>query len=228
LSVLAAAVAGAWLGIITSISPCPLATNIAAVSFLARRLDSRRRALLGVVAYTAGRAVAYLAIGLAVGWGLAAAPETSRFLQGFLQPVLGPFLIAAGLVLLGWIPLRLDFGLSQSGTAEGLTRRGLPGAVLLGALFAVTFCPISAALFFGSLMPLALASASPILPILAYGIATALPVGVLALLIVLGAGSAARFMGGVNRWQPLLQKATAWVIVAAGAYLTLTGTLRLF
>lgn len=225
---LAAAAAGAWLGIITSISPCPLATNIAAVSFLARRLDSRRRALLGVVAYAAGRAVAYLAIGLAVGWGLAAAPEASRFLQGFLQPVLGPLLIAAGLVLLGWIPLRLDFGPTGQSTAEGLTRRGLPGAFLLGALFAFTFCPISAALFFGSLMPLALASASPILPVLAYGIATALPVGVLALLIVLGAGSAARFMGGVHRWQPLLQKATAGIIVAAGAYLTLTGTLRLF
>lgn len=228
MSVLAAVAAGIWLGIITSISPCPLATNIAAVSFLARRADSRQRALLRVIAYAAGRAVAYLAIGLAVAWGLAAAPETSRFLQGFLQPVLGPLLIAAGLVLLGWIPLRLDFGLSQSSTAEGLTRRGLPGAFLLGALFAVTFCPISAALFFGSLMPLALASTSPILPILAYGVATALPVGVLALLIVLGTGSAASWMGGIQRVQPLLQKATAWVIVAAGVYLTLSGTLRLF
>jgi cytochrome c biogenesis protein CcdA len=228
LSVLAAAAAGSWLGIITSISPCPLATNIAAVSFLSRRLDSRQRALLGMTAYAAGRAVAYLAIGLAVGWGLAAAPETSRFLQGFLQPVLGPLLIAAGVVLLGWIPLHVDFRPSRTGVAEGLTRQGLPGAFLLGALFALTFCPISAALFFGSLMPLALASASPALPILAYGIATALPVGVLALLIVLGTGSAARWMGGIKRVQPLLHKATAWVIVAVGTYLTLTGTLRLF
>lgn len=101
-----------------------------------------------------------------------------------LQPFLRPLLIGVGLVLLGWIPLRLDFGSARSGASEGLVRHGLPGAFLLGLLFAVTFCPISAALFFGSLMPLALASDGPLSLIVVYGLATALPVAVLALLIV--------------------------------------------
>lgn len=227
MSVLAALAAAAWLGIVTSISPCPLATNIAAVSFLARRLDSRRRAVLGVVAYAGGRAVAYAAIGIIVAWGLAAAPQASQFLQRFLQPFLGPLLIGVGLVLLGWIPLRLDFGPARPGVSEGLVRHGLPGAFLLGLLFAVTFCPISAALFFGSLMPLALASEGPLLLIVVYGLATALPVAVLALLIVLGAGSAARVMNDVQRWQGRVQAVTAWVILAVGVYLTLSGTFKL-
>lgn len=227
MSVLAALAAAAWLGIVTSISPCPLATNIAAVSFLARRLDSRRRAVLGVATYAAGRAVAYAAIGIIVAAGLAAAPHASQFLQRFLQPFLGPLLIGVALVLLGWIPVRLDFGPARPGASEGLVQRGLPGAFALGVLFAVTFCPISAALFFGSLMPLALASDGPMLLIVVYGLATALPVAVPALLIVLGAGSAARVMNDVQRWQGRVQAATAWAILAVGAYLTLSGTFKL-
>ena len=44
-----------WLGLLTSISPCPLATNLAATAYLARRVESRRRAVTGAVAYTLGR-----------------------------------------------------------------------------------------------------------------------------------------------------------------------------
>ena len=77
--------AAAWLWLMTSVSPCPLATNIAAVSFLARRLDTKQRAIAGVLAYATGRAVAYVAVGVLVAWGIAAAPQTSRFLQVYAQ-----------------------------------------------------------------------------------------------------------------------------------------------
>jgi cytochrome c biogenesis protein CcdA len=226
-SFIAALAAAAWLGIVTSISPCPLATNIAAVSYLGRRLDSRRLAAFGVLCYATGRAVAYAIIGLAVAWGLAAAPQASMFLQHALLPFVGPVLIFVGLVLLGWIPLRINFGAARPGSAEGLADRGLPGAFLLGLLFAVTFCPISAALFFGSLLPLALATDSPLTLFVAYGVATALPVGAMALLVVLGAGSAARAIKDVQRWQGRVQAVTAWVILTVGVYLTLSGTLKL-
>ena len=227
MSLLAALAVAAWLGLVTSISPCPLATNIAAVSFLARRLDSQRRGVLGVLAYAGGRATAYAVIGLMVAWGLAAAPETSRLLQRLLQPFIGPLLIGVGLVLLGWIPLRLDFGPARPGASEGLVRRGLPGAFLLGLLFAITFCPISAALFFGSLLPLALGSPAQLPLFVTYGLATAVPVAVVALLILLGAKSGATVLGGLERWQHGIQTSTAWVILAVGVYLTLSGTLKL-
>jgi cytochrome c-type biogenesis protein len=226
-SLIAALAVAAWLGIVTSISPCPLATNIAAVSYLGRRLDSRQLAAFGVLSYATGRALAYAIIGLAVAWGLAAAPQASMFLQHALLPFMGPVLIFVGLVLLGWIPLKISFGAARPGSAEGLANCGLPGAFLLGLLFALTFCPISAALFFGSLLPLALTSESQVPLFVVYGLATALPVGALALLVVLGAGSAAQVMKNVQRWQARVQAITAGVIVAVGVYLALSGTLKL-
>ena len=225
---LAAAAAAAWLGLMTSISPCPLATNIAAVSFLARRLDSQRRAVLGVIAYAVGRAAAYASVGLLVTWGLAAAPELSRILQRVLEPFIGPLLILVGLVLLGWMPVRLNFGPARPGATESLIEWGLPGAFLLGVLFAVTFCPTSAALFFGSLLPLAVTSPTQLLLFVIYGLATAVPVGIVALAVLVGSNSGARFVGGLQRWQGSLQTFNAWLIIAIGAYLTLCGSLRLF
>ena len=211
----------------TSISPCPLATNIAAVSFLARRLDTKRRAIAGVLAYATGRAVAYVAVGVLVAWGIAAAPQTSRVLQTILAPFIGPLLIVVGLVLLGWIPLRLNFGPAQPGATEGLANRGLSGAFLLGVLFALTFCPTSAALFFGSLLPLSLAAPAQFPLFVIYGLGTAVPVAVVALAVQLGASTGARLVGGIQRWQGPLQAVNAWLIVAIGAYLTLSGTLKL-
>jgi len=222
-----AVVAAIWLGLMTSISPCPLATNIAAVSFLARRLESRRRAVMGVLAYAGGRAVAYVIVGALVAWGLAAAPQTSAVLQRYLEPFVGPLLILVGLVLLGWIPLRVNFGPARPGATESLVDRGLPGAFLLGFLFALTFCPTSAALFFGSLLPLALTSPTQLSLFVIYGLATAVPVGVVALAVLVGASAGARLVGGIQRWQGPLQTVNAWLIVAIGTYLTLSETLKL-
>lgn len=225
MTLIGASLAAAWLGLLTSVSPCPLATNIAAVSFLARRLDSSRRAILGVISYAAGRATVYATIGLLVAWGLAAAPAASRILQSALEPFIGPLLIVVGLVLLGWIPLNLSFGPAKPSTTEGLANRGLPSAFLLGVLFAVTFCPTSAALFLGSLLPLALTAQTPLPLFVIYGLATAVPVAVVALAVLFGAQAGARLVGGLQRWQGSLQTANAWLIVAIGTSLTLSGTL---
>lgn len=225
MTLIGASLAAAWLGLLTSVSPCPLATNIAAVSFLARRVDSSRRATLGVISYASGRATAYATIGLLVAWGVAAAPATSRILQSALEPFIGPLLIVVGLVLLGWIPLNLNFGPAKPGATEGLANRGLPGAFLLGALFAITFCPTSAALFFGSLLPLSLTTPTQLPLFVIYGLATALPVAVVALAVLFGAQAGAKLVGGLQRWQRALQIANGWLIVVIGIYLTLSGTL---
>ena len=224
MSLLAAVLAAAWLGLMTSVSPCPLATNIAAVSFLARRLDTKQRAIAGVLAYATGRAVAYIAVGVLVAWGIAAAPQASRFLQ--TEPFIGPLLIVVGLVLLGWIPLRLSFGPAKPGATEGLANRGLPGAFLLGILFAVTFCPTSAALFFGSLLPLTVNGPTQLPLFVIYGLATAVPVAVVALAVLFGAQAGAKVLGSVQRWRGPLQTVNASLIIAIGIYLTLAASLR--
>ncbi len=218
--------AAAWLGILTSISPCPLATNIAAVSYLSRRMHSRRLAALGAVAYAAGRTAVYIVIGLAVAWGLSSSPQLSAFLQTNIGPFVGPVLILVALVLLGWIRPPIDFRAGGQATAERLASFGVAGEFLIGALFALTFCPVSAALFFGTLIPLALASASPLPLLAAFGVGTSLPVAVISLPVALGLGSSGKMLAAIPRWQGPMQKVTATLILLIGIYLTLTLSLK--
>jgi cytochrome c biogenesis protein CcdA len=219
-SLVAGIAAAAWLGILTSISPCPLATNIAAVSFLARRMHSRRLAMAGALAYAAGRASIYLMVGWLVWWGLAAAPALSSALQRWVGPFVGPVLIPVGLVLLGWIGLPVDFGFKSEKAAERLAALGVAGEFLLGALFALTFCPVSAALFFGALLPLALSRPDGFALFAVFGVATALPVGVVAILLAAGTKAAGRFVSGIQRGQGMIRAVSGGVILAVGIWLT--------
>ena len=216
-----------WLGVLTSISPCPLATNIAAVSFVARRVDEPRRALLAGASYTLGRALAYVVLAVIVIAGLLSIPGVSMFLQRHMNKLLGPLLVLTALLLTGWIPLKLP-GLGEfANKAQRNESGGVLFSGLLGMLFALSFCPVSAALFFGSLVPLSLERGSwVVLPTL-YGVGTALPVVVFAILIALGSrslGVAFKRLTAVEVWA---RRATAIVFLAVGLYMTYEYTLPL-
>lgn len=216
--------AALWLGILTSVSPCPLATNIAAISFLSRRIHKRGMAVAGAIAYTLGRATVYTVIGVILAIGLAAAPSLSNFLQSNLLPFIGPVLILVALVLLGWISLPFEFGFSNQLKASRLASLGLAGEFFLGVLFALTFCPVSAALFFGTLLPMALSTPFA-LPIFAtFGIGTALPVGLLAVSIALGLSSTSSMLALIQKWQVYIRNGTAAIILAVGLWLTMSAS----
>ncbi len=216
-----------WLGLLTSISPCPLATNIAALSYVGRQVASPGQSLLAGVLYTLGRTVAYVVLAALVISALLSMVEVSNVLQHLAAKALGPLLIVVGIALLGVIPLP-SFG-------DGLARRsgrfaalGVWGAAPLGAVFALAFCPVSAALFFGSLIPVATAHASPLaLPAL-YGVGTALPVLGFAILVAAGGASLGGAYERLKRVEHWARGATAVVFILAGIYETLRGTFLLF
>jgi len=108
-----------WLGILTSISPCPLSTNIAAVSYVSRHVGSPRSVLLAGGLYTGGRMLAYVVLGATAVWSLVSVVAMSGFLQGTVHRLIGPLLIVVGLLLLGLV----DFTLPRMGVSEGLQRR---------------------------------------------------------------------------------------------------------
>ena len=89
-----------WLGILTSISPCPLATNIAAVSFLSKKIAHPALVFISGFAYTLGRMAAYAALGWIIISSLLGVPEVAQFLQKYMGKALGPLLIITGLFLL--------------------------------------------------------------------------------------------------------------------------------
>ncbi len=210
-----------WLGILTSISPCPLATNIAAISYIGRKVGNSRQVFLTGLLYTLGRTVAYLALAVVLVASVLSVPQIAMFLQKYMHLVLGPILIIVGMFLLGLIELNMG----GKGMGEGLQKRvdamGIWGALLLGIVFALTFCPTSAALFFGSLVPLSLkVNSSVVLPVV-YGVGTALPVMVFAVILATSAqsvGKAYNVLAKIEWWARML---TGVIFVLVGLYFSL-------
>lgn len=192
-----------WFGILTSISPCPLATNITAISYIGRRVGRPRLVLAAGMLYTAGRMLAYFALALAITASLAPVRSLSGFFQYYANLLLGPLLILVGVVLLELLPISFGGrGLSEKMQSRA-DRAGLWGAGLLGVVFALSFCPISAAFFFGSLVPLALRHESVLLMPGLYGLGTALPVVAFSFLLAFSAhrlSAAFNLLTAVERW----------------------------
>jgi len=215
-----AAATALWLGILTSISPCPLATNIAAVSYIGRRVDRPRLVVFSAFTYSIGRALAYAAVCAVVVLGLLSVPGVSQFLQRYMNKLLGPLLVLVGMYLLGL----LSSGFSTTAGSDDLRKKaaegGAWGAALLGALFALSFCPVSAALFFGSLVPLSLQHGSKVVLPVVYGLGTALPVVVLALVAMGGTKALSNALKKVGTFEVWARRVTGVVFVAVGIYLS--------
>jgi cytochrome c-type biogenesis protein len=210
-----------WLGILTSISPCPLATNVAAISFVARNLGSPQKVLWSGVIYSAGRMIVYIAIAVLAVASLLSLPEVSFFLESNMHKIIGPLLIVVGIVLLDVLPISFSTSFLSNSVQDRAGKWGIWGSGLLGIVFALTFCPLSAALYFGSLIPLAIDGKSAVLMPSIYGVGTALPVIAFALVIAFGVKSLGKFFEKVTRMEKWARKVTAFVFIAAGLYLLL-------
>jgi cytochrome c biogenesis protein CcdA len=205
-----------WLGILTSISPCPLATNIAAISFISKRVTNPALVFLAGLAYTLGRMFSYAILGILIIKSVLAVPAAAQFLQKYVVKALGPILILTGLVLLDIIKLKFSrFTISEK-HESALIKAGFPGAFILGAFFALAFCPISAALFFGSVIPLSLSHKMGVIIPLVYGIGTGLPVLFFAVAIAIGVSS-------LNKWLTKLSVIELYVRLITGAIFILAG-----
>jgi cytochrome c-type biogenesis protein len=220
-AILIAAGSALWLGILTSISPCPLASNVAALSFIGRNIAHPRRAIVAGIAYSLGRALCYVLVGALAVSSVLSIPSVSLFLQERMNQVLGPLLIVIGAAVLGW--LRLPFRGWSRGESAGrrLAGAGIPGAAALGFLFALSFCPVSAGLFFGALIPLAIGVHSRLVIPAVYGLGTGLPVVAFALLLVLGARWAGRAFNALTAIERVSRPVAGALIVLAGIYLSL-------
>lgn len=210
-----------WLGVLTSISPCPMVTNIAAIFFIGRHVTNTYQVLLSGLLYTFGRILAYVALGALIVRGILSIPGASNFLQGYMNKIIGPLLILAGMFLLELIQINVSVSISGERMQKHVAKRGIWGAGILGMLFALSFCPVSAALFFGSLIPLSIKYRSDLLLPLLYGIGTGLPVLVFAILVAMGAGWVGRALGKLNQLERWTRIITGSIFILAGIYLTI-------
>ncbi len=215
-----------WFGILTSISPCPLATNIAAISFIGNRVDSRRAVLWTGLLYTLGRSLVYVALGAALVASLLSAPGTAQFLQRHMNRLLGPILIVVGMLLLGMLRVSLP----STGASQKLGQRveswGVWGGLALGVVFALSFCPVSAGLFFGSLLTVAVQHESSILLPTLFGVGTALPVIGFALVIAVSAEALGKTYGKVTQFALWARVLTGLLFIGIGVYFSLAYVFR--
>lgn len=218
INAIAALVSAIWLGILTSLSPCPLATNIAAISFLAKRVTHPRAVFISGLFYSLGRTFAYTILGYLIIRSFFSVPALANFLQKYMNKALGPVLVIAGLFLLGTLRMGFSTGSLSEKRRQDLAESGVVGAFLLGLLFALSFCPSSAALFFGSLIPLALKSdIGTTLPFF-YGFATALPVLAFSIAIALGFTAVDKWFKRVIHFEKYARKITGIIFILAGLY----------
>lgn len=209
-----------WLGILTSVSPCPLASNIAAVSYIARGIDRVFFVLITGCIYTFGRVITYAVLGMLISASLLNIPRLSHLLQAYMPKILGPVLILCGLFLLELITLPMSGSFLQEKAAGRFKNSGMIGALVLGILFSLGFCPVSAALFFGSLIPLSLNSKSPIMLPSLYGIGTGLPVLAFAVVLAFGAKNISRLFHAVTKTEYWVRRITGVVFILTGSYYT--------
>ena len=217
-----------WFGILTSISPCPLAANIVAISYIGKKVEHPRLVLLTGLLYTLGRSLTYVVLGIILVKSMLSAPHISFFLQKYMMKIMGPLLIVVGMFLMGL----LNVNMKGSGTSDRMLSRadrmGIWGAGLLGIVFALSFCPSSAALFFGSLLPLAIKTESGVILPLLYGIGTALPVVVFAFLAATGAHYIGKVFHRITQFELWARRITGVLFIVMGVYFSLKYIFQIF
>ena len=208
------------LGLLTAISPCPLATNIAAIGYISKDIENRRRIFRNGILYTAGRIIAYTVLGIVLISILkegASVFGIQKSIGKWGELIIGPLLLLIGIFMMFGHKLNLpQFGFGGNG--EGLARKGGLGALLLGILFAMAFCPTSGVLYFGMLIPISVtASAGCLLPIL-FAIATALPVLAVAWILAFSVEKVGEFYGKLRSIQKWLNIIVSVIFIATGIY----------
>lgn len=217
-----------WLGILTSVSPCPLATNIAAISFLTKKIINPKIVFISGFVYTIGRMFSYALLGWIIISSLLSVPVLANLLQKYMNKAFGPVLIITGLILLDILKINIPRLTLSKKLQDKLAGSGIGGAFVLGLIFALVFCPVSAALFFGSLIPLALKSNLGVILPFIYGIGTGLPVLLFAVGIALSVKSLSFWFNRLIKLESYMRKITGGIFILVGLYYIGIYILKLF
>jgi len=207
------------IGLMTAISPCPLATNISAIGFLSRNLTDKKMILWQSLIYTLGRSIAYVGIA-----GIFLIGVNEKAVQSILstygERILGPLLIVIGIFMLDLIRINIPGFGGLSAKAEEKSKSGSLWSVLfLGIVFALAFCPYSGVLYFFMLIPLTLSSPEGLLLPLAFSIATALPVILFAFLIAFTVSAAGKLYNNIKVFEFWFRRIVSVIFILAGIYL---------
>ena len=205
------------LGLMTAISPCPLATNISAIGFISRNLDDRRKVFLSGLIYTLGRVISYTGLAVIIYFGASKMNVASLF-QGWGEKLLGPLLILIGLFMLDVIKIKFP-GFSKLTEKIGEKGQGSYwSSLLLGMVFALAFCPYSGVLYFVMLIPISIASPSGLYLPVVFAVATGLPVIIFAWLLAFAVGNVGKLYNRIKIFERWFRRVVAVLFIGVGIY----------
>jgi cytochrome c-type biogenesis protein len=206
------------LGLMTAISPCPLATNITAIGFISKDIENKKKIFLNGLLYTFGRAISYTGLGVILYFG-ASKFYVAKFFQVYGERILGPLLIIIGIIMLDLIKIKIP-GLSKiSDSMEKKSRSGSGwSAILLGIIFALAFCPYSGVLYFGMLIPMSVTSPDGLFLPFVFAIATGLPVIIVAYLLAFSISSVGGFYNKIKIFEKWFRRVVAVAFIMVGIY----------
>ncbi len=205
------------LGLMTAISPCPLATNLTAIAYIGKDIENRRKVFIHGLIYTLGRGVSYTTIGLIFYFG-ASQFEISGALQKYGEKLLGPLLIIIGLLMLDIVKIPFPSLGKLSDKMQEKSQSGFWSVLLLGIVFALAFCPYSGVLYFGMLIPMTISSTSGLyLPII-FAIGTGLPVIIFAWIIAFAIGGVGNVYNKMKVFEKWFRRVVALLFIAVGIY----------
>ena len=213
------ALSAVLLGLMTAISPCPLATNITAMGFISKDIANRNRVFYSGLIYTMGRAFAYTLLAFILYLG-ADQFQISAVFQQYGEKLLGPSLIIIGLFMSGLLSINIP-GLNKL-TQQFQKRNKLNfiDAFLLGVLFALAFCPYSGVLYFGMLMPMTVQSASGLYLPLLFAFATGIPVIIFAWLLAFSVSGVGKLYNSIKTFEIWFRRLVALLFIGIGIYYT--------
>jgi cytochrome c biogenesis protein CcdA len=219
-------IAAFFIGLMMAITPCPLATNITAIAYVSKKINNKRNALLTGLVYTLGRMFTYVILASLIVWFGVNTQGISLGLQKYGERILGPLLMIIGIVMLDVIKINVFKGNSNLEVLkEKLARKGLLGGFFLGIIFALAFCPFSAVLFFGMLLPLALKTGDAVIIPSIFALATGIPVILFSLVLVYSVSKLGSILNKVQTFERWMRRSVAMVFILVGLYYTFYITL---
>jgi cytochrome c-type biogenesis protein len=208
-----------FIGLMTAISPCPMATNITAIAYASKRMDNSKHTIAISLFYTLGRILTYVLIASGIVWFGINTQSIALFLQKYGDKLLGPLLLIIGIIMLDLIKFNLFKSSDKlNKLKEKLAGKGYLGSFLLGILFALAFCPFSAILFFGMLIPIAIRAGDGIIIPAVFAFATGLPVILLSFVLVYSVSKLGNIMNKISIIEKWTRKIVAVIFILVGLY----------
>jgi cytochrome c biogenesis protein CcdA len=203
------------LGIMTTLHPCPLATNVAAISMLTGWSKKSRKALWVFVSFIAGYLISYLSLSIIIATGVLTVPILNDLLHTIFFIFLGPLLILVGMLIADLLNLNRFY---EGSILRWIEKRQWSGlyALPMGALIAPSFCPATAAIFFGILIPMAIRLHQTLLFPALYAAGAAMPLIGISFLLYRGSSWIPS-----KKWQKRVPRIMGWIMIVIGVYLTI-------